>query len=275
MCNRRGFPSPQPCHPGCPPGPSTFPSHCTQRRPTRTGSPRPSHPLAGSRTRRSRLRVPPRDGVPTPGSDPTQPGRPGAGDALPMPGCSSMNTEAQMTRAYHPICSAERSLQAGIWSTSLDPMPRPAMSGLSEGLVLEGGSTDRLLDVGFGLTRWRIPVSAPRRAVRRRPLVVDCRRSVASFGARAGAVGGTHSTACRVRFRSALQSGQATSVLVTVAAPGTAQSLRGQAHGLRDCVIWGRCGLCPSGSRRKPCEELCESSSSTWASQRPCSGDRS
>jgi hypothetical protein len=54
------------------------------------------------------------------------------------------------------------------------------------------------------------------------PVAGDGRRSFASFGARVGAVRGSHSTGCRERFY-ALQSGQATSVLAPVAAPGTAQ----------------------------------------------------
>ena len=72
---------------------------------------------------------------------------------LPTTGSSSTNVEAQMTRACLRICSAERSQQAGIRSTSSGPMHHPAMSGLSEDLVLEGESTFRQLDVGRGPTR--------------------------------------------------------------------------------------------------------------------------
>jgi hypothetical protein len=46
-----------------------------------------------------------------------------------------MDVEAQMTRAYHPIFSAERSQQAGIRSNLLGPVRRPAMFELVEGFV--------------------------------------------------------------------------------------------------------------------------------------------
>ena len=66
--------------------PDRPPSRRTHSAPTNSNRPpRPSHPLAGSRTRRPRLRIPPRDGVPTPRSHPTQPGRPGTGDQSSSP----------------------------------------------------------------------------------------------------------------------------------------------------------------------------------------------
>jgi hypothetical protein len=49
------------------------------------------------------------------------------------------------------------------------------------------------------------------------PFVVDGRRSVASLGAGTGAVGGTHSTGCRVRFRIPFGRGRRPPVLAPVA----------------------------------------------------------
>ncbi len=67
-----------------------------------------------------------------------------------------------------------------------------------------------------------------RGAVMRWLLVVDG-RLIASFGARAGAVGGTHSTGCRARFRMPFGRGRRPPVLAPVSAPATAQRGEGLA----------------------------------------------
>jgi len=97
--------------------------------------------------------------------------------------------------------------------------------------------------IGRGRASPRIGMNVMGRWTHARGAVLRCgqggdrRRSGASFGARAGAAGGTHNTGCRARFRMLFGRRWRPPALAPVAAPHVI-ALRGEATGALNVAIW-------------------------------------